>query len=124
MRPRGPGRWTVRLSGEVVGLLRLEDLAQEDHLECRGCGRAAGTANGAGCLLDPRIYGPDSRLFPVVHAIGVQKYTCQANGTWLFIDPEAILDETTGVAKPIGTPHVLNFATGRPVWQLKRRQLS
>jgi hypothetical protein len=32
--------------------------------------------------------------------------------------PEAILDETTGVAKPIGT-HFLSFATGRPVWQLK-----
>jgi uncharacterized protein DUF3455 len=58
------------------------------------------------------------RLFLVVHAIGVQKYTCQANGTWLFTDPEATLYKTTGVAKPIGT-HFLNFATGRPVWQLK-----
>ena len=71
-----------------------------------------------GDLLDPRTYAPDSRLFLVVHAIGVQKYTCQANGTWLFTDPEAILNKTTGVPKPIGT-HFLNFATGRPVWQLK-----
>jgi hypothetical protein len=71
-----------------------------------------------GDLLDPRMYAPDSRLFLVVHAIGVQKYTCQANGTWLFTDPEATLYKTTGVPKPIGT-HFLNFATGRPVWQLK-----
>ena len=68
--------------------------------------------------LDPRTYAPDSRLFLVVSAVGVQKYTCQANGTWLFTDPEATLYKTTGVPKPIGT-HFLNFATGRPVWQLK-----
>src|SRR5215218_917215 len=70
-----------------------------------------------GDQLDPRTYAPDSRLFLVVHAIGVQNYTCQANGTWLFTDPEATLYKTTGVPKPIGT-HFLNFATGRPVWQL------
>jgi hypothetical protein len=68
--------------------------------------------------LDPRTYAPDSRLFLVVHAVGVQNYTCQANGSWLFTDPEAALYKTTGVPKPIGT-HFLNFATGRPVWQLK-----
>ena len=67
-------------------------------------------------MLDPRTYAPDSRLFLAVHAIGVQKYTCQPNGTWLFTDPEAILYKTTGVSKPIGT-HFLNFATGRPVWE-------
>ena len=71
-----------------------------------------------GDLLDPRTYALESQLFLVVHAIGVQKYTCQANGTWLFTDPEATLYKTTGVPKPIGT-HFLNFATGRPVWQLK-----
>jgi Protein of unknown function (DUF3455) len=71
-----------------------------------------------GDLLDPRTYAPDSRLFLVVHAIGVQKYTCQANGSWLFTDPEATLYKTTGVPKPTGS-HFLNFATGRPVWQLK-----
>ena len=71
-----------------------------------------------GDLLDPRTYAPESQLFLVLHAIGVQKYTCQANGTWLFTDPEATLYKTTGVPKPIGT-HFLNFATGRPVWQLK-----
>jgi Protein of unknown function (DUF3455) len=70
-----------------------------------------------GDVLDPRTYAPDSRLYLVLHASGVQKYTCQANGTWLFTDPEATLSKTTGVAKPIGT-HYLNFATGRPVWQL------
>jgi Protein of unknown function (DUF3455) len=71
-----------------------------------------------GDLLDPRTHAPDSRLFLVVHAIGVQKYTCQASGTWLFTDPEAVLNKTTGAPKPIGT-HFLNFATGRPVWRLK-----
>lgn len=68
--------------------------------------------------LDPRTYAPDSRLFLVLHASGVQKYTCQANGTWLFTDPEATLYKTTGAPKPVGT-HFLNFSTGRPVWQFK-----
>ena len=68
--------------------------------------------------LDPRTYAPNSRLFLVVHAVGVQKYTCQANGTWLFTDPEATLYKSTGVPQPIGS-HFLNFATGRPVWRLK-----
>ncbi|HSK16904.1 MAG TPA: DUF3455 domain-containing protein [Gaiellaceae bacterium] len=68
--------------------------------------------------LDPRTYAPESRLFLVVHAEGVQKYTCQADGTWLFTDPEATLIKATGAAKPIGS-HFLNFATGRPVWELK-----
>jgi Protein of unknown function (DUF3455) len=71
-----------------------------------------------GDLLDPRTYAPDSRLYLVLHASGVQKYTCQANGTWLFTDPEATLYKTTGVPKPVGT-HFLNFSTGRPVWQFK-----
>jgi hypothetical protein len=70
-----------------------------------------------GDALDPRTYAPESRLFLVTHAIGVQKYTCQANGTWLFTDPEATLYQTTGASQPIGT-HFLNFATGRPVWRL------
>jgi hypothetical protein len=70
-----------------------------------------------GDLLDPRTYSPDSRLFLVLHATGVQKYTCQANGTWLFTDPEADLFKTTGAPKKLGT-HFLNFTTGRPVWQL------
>ena len=71
-----------------------------------------------GDLLDPRTYAPDSRLYLVLHASGVQKYTCQANGTWLFTDPEATLYKTTGARKPVGT-HFLNFSTGRPVWQFK-----
>jgi hypothetical protein len=70
-----------------------------------------------GDALDPRTYAPESRLFLVAHATGVQKYTCQANGTWLFTDPEATLYKTTGASQPIGT-HFLNFATGRPVWRL------
>jgi Protein of unknown function (DUF3455) len=75
-------------------------------------------ATAPGDTLDPRTYAPESRLFEVVHAEGVQKYTCQANGTWLFTDPEATLYKTTGAEKPVGT-HFLNFATGRPVWQSK-----
>ena len=71
-----------------------------------------------GDLLDPRTYAPDSRLYLVLHATGVQKYTCQANGTWLFTDPEATLYKTTGASKQVGT-HFLNFSTGRPVWQSK-----
>jgi len=73
-----------------------------------------------GDLLDPRTYAPDGRLYLVLHASGVQKYTCQASGTWLFTDPEATLYKTTGASKPVGT-HFLNFSTGRPVWQFKGR---
>jgi len=87
------------------------------------CGLIAAAASAApapqtapGDALDPRTYAPESRLFLVAHAIGVQKYTCQATGTWLFTDPEATLYQTSGASKPIGT-HFLNFATGRPVWR-------
>jgi Protein of unknown function (DUF3455) len=66
--------------------------------------------------LDPRTYAPDSKPSLEVYAAGVQKYTCQPNGTWLFTDPEATLYDEKG--KAVGT-HFLNFATGRPVWQLK-----
>jgi hypothetical protein len=89
------------------------------------CGLVAASAparttpqTAAGDPLDPRTHAPESTLFLAVHATGVQKYTCQANGTWLFTDPVATLYRTTGLQQPIGT-HFLNFATGRPVWQLK-----
>ena len=87
------------------------------------CGLVAAIASAAapqtspGDALDPRTYEPASRLYLVAHATGVQKYTCQPNGTWLFTDPEAMLYQTTGAARAIGS-HFLNFATGRPVWQL------
>jgi Protein of unknown function (DUF3455) len=88
------------------------------------CGLVVATASARpasqtapGDTLDPRTYAPDSELFLVAHATGIQKYACQANGTWLFTDPEATLYKTAGASKPIGT-HFLNFATGRPVWQL------
>jgi hypothetical protein len=68
--------------------------------------------------LDPRTYAPASSPFLAVHATGVQKYACQANGTWLFTDPEASLYKRADVGKPIGS-HYLNFATGRPVWKLQ-----
>jgi hypothetical protein len=94
------------------------------------CGLVAATAaahlappTSPGDPLDPRTYDPASKPFLAVHAAGVQKYTCQANGAWLFTDPEATLYKSerlffTKRPKPIGT-HFLNFATGRPVWQLK-----
>src|SRR5215218_5614489 len=65
-----------------------------------------------GDLLDPRTYDPGARLFLVTHATGVQKYTCQTNGTWLFTDPAATLFKTNGAPKPVGS-HFLNFATGQ-----------
>ena len=68
--------------------------------------------------LDPRTYEPKSKVFLELHAAGVQKYTCQANGTWLFTDPEATLYKPNGSPKADGT-HFLNFATGRPVWRFK-----
>ena len=68
--------------------------------------------------LDPRTYVPRSKAFLTLYAAGVQKYKCQANGTWLFTDPEATLYKAPHARKPVGS-HFLNFATGRPVWQFK-----
>lgn len=68
--------------------------------------------------LDPRTYAPQSRLFLELHAAGVQKYACQANGTWLFVAPEATLYRQEGARKPVGS-HFLNFVTGRPMWWFK-----
>src|SRR5689334_1221823 len=66
--------------------------------------------------LDPRTYAPQSTLFLVTHAVGVQKYACQQNGSWLFTDPEASLFKAT--RKPAGS-HFLDFDTGLPVWRWK-----
>lgn len=91
------------------------------------CGLVAATAaahsappTAPGDPLDPRTYAPDSRPSLAVHAIGVQKYACQANATWLFTDPEAALFKKRGKKRPklVGT-HFLNFVTGRPVWKLE-----
>jgi hypothetical protein len=77
-------------------------------------GPIAGPQTQPGDVLDPRTYAPESRPFLTVNASGVQKYACQANGKWLFTDPVADLY----AEKAIGA-HYLNFATGRPVWELK-----
>jgi hypothetical protein len=88
------------------------------------CGLIAATASAQpastapGDLLDPRTYAPQSKSFLAVYATGVQKYTCQANGAWLFTDPEATLYKSPDARSPIGT-HFVNAATGRPVWQFK-----
>jgi Protein of unknown function (DUF3455) len=68
--------------------------------------------------LDPRTYEPGSRPFLSLHATGVQRYACQANGTWLFSDPVADLYTQDGTGKPVGS-HYLNFTTGRPVWEFQ-----
>jgi Protein of unknown function (DUF3455) len=68
--------------------------------------------------LDPRTYDPDSRAFLTLHATGVQRYACQANGSWLFSDPVADLYAQNSPRNSIGS-HYLNFATGRPVWEFK-----
>ena len=68
--------------------------------------------------LDPRTYAPASKPFLTVGATGVQKYACQANGTWLFTDPVATLFRKGGRPKATGS-HFLNTATGRPVWKLE-----
>lgn len=68
--------------------------------------------------LDPRTYAPKSKVFLELHAAGVQKYACQANGTWLFTDPDATLYKATGSPKADGR-HFLNVASGRPVWQFR-----
>jgi hypothetical protein len=88
------------------------------------CGLIAATASAQpastapGDPLDPRTDAPHSKSFLAVYATGVQKYTCQANGAWLFTDPVATLYKSPEARNPIGT-HFLNAATGRPVWQFK-----
>jgi hypothetical protein len=106
---------TNRLSRSVVAFVGV--VAVSAVVAAAASARPA-PETAPGDLLDPRTYAPDSRLYLILHAIGVQKYTCQANGTWLFTDPEATLYKTTGAPKPVGT-HFLNFSTGRPVWQWK-----
>ena len=82
-------------------------------------GLIAGAATAAqGDPLDPRTYAPQSGPVLAVYAAGVQKYRCQANGTWLFTDPEATLYDSRRTRRPIGT-HFLNGATGRPVWRYR-----
>jgi hypothetical protein len=77
---------------------------------------AAGTSPGD--PLDPRTTDPAAEAFLSVNASGFQKYACQPDGTWVFTDPVATLFKSNGSAQAIGS-HFLNFATGRPVWQLK-----
>lgn len=101
----------TRLSHLVIGCAALLALVTATALA------APTPQTQPGDPLDPRTYAPESRLFLSVHADGVQKYACQANGTWLFTDPEATLYDAAD-GKAIGS-HFLNFATGRPVWQLK-----
>jgi hypothetical protein len=71
-----------------------------------------------GDALDPRTYAPESKAFLALYGVGVQKYACQANGTWLFTDPEATLYKNASARKAVGT-HFLNFGTGRPVWRFQ-----
>src|SRR3954452_19800428 len=75
-------------------------------------------ATSPGDPLDPRTTDPAAEAFLSVNASGFQKYACQPDGTWLFTDPVATLFKSNGTAQAIGS-HFLNFATGRPVWQLK-----
>jgi hypothetical protein len=72
----------------------------------------------AGDPLDPRTYTPQSKAFLELHAVGVQKYACQADGTWLFVAPEAMLYKHENARKLVGS-HFLNFVTGRPIWWFK-----
>jgi hypothetical protein len=92
--------------GAVVGLVAASAAAAHP-----------GPQTVPGDPLDPRTYMPNSKPFLALNAIGVQKYTCQPSGSWLFTDPEATLYKA-GDRKPAGA-HFLNFATGRPVWQFK-----
>ena len=71
------------------------------------CGLIAATAAAwpapqttPGDPLDPRTYAPQSKPFLAVYAVGVQKYKCQPNGTWLFTDPEATLYKAPHARKP------------------------
>ena len=68
--------------------------------------------------LDPRTYEPKSRCSSRLHATGVQKYTCQANGTWLFTDPEATLVQAERRAEGEGDAFP-ELRERRPAWRFK-----
>jgi hypothetical protein len=91
----------------VLGLLAVASAAA-----------APGPQTAPGDPLDPRTYDPGAKPSLAVYAVGVQRYACQPNGTWLFTDPDAVLYDSRHAGKHVGT-HFLNFATGRPVWQFK-----
>jgi hypothetical protein len=101
----------LRFLAAAVGLLAMSGV-----LVAAALAKPAPTSPGD--PLDPRTYEPKSKVLLELHATGVQKYTCQANGTWLFTDPEATLYKANGAPKAEAT-HFLNFATGRPVWRYK-----
>jgi uncharacterized protein DUF3455 len=85
------------------------------------CGAAAAhpaPQTAPGSPIDPRTYAPQSKPFLELHAIGVQKYACQTDGTWLFVAPEATLYKQENARTPVGS-HFLNFVTGRPIWWFK-----
>jgi Protein of unknown function (DUF3455) len=109
------------MSTETIGrraLLAVLAVLAVSGLAAAGALARPDPQTAPGDPLDPRTYAPETKLFLEVYAIGVQKYACQANGTWLFTDPEADLYATGGSQKRVGT-HFLNFVTGRPVWRLQ-----
>jgi hypothetical protein len=102
-RPEREGERSATKRGHVKTSHRLSRIVLACVAVVAVCGLVATAAwarpvpqTAPGEPLDPRTYAPDTRLFLILHAIGVQKYTCQANGTWLFTDPEATLYKTTG----------------------------
>ena len=115
---------TAGIDADVARTFRLSDYL----IVCAGvlvlCALVAAAAAAKpaptvpGDPLDPRTYEPGSKVFLELHATGVQKYACQANGTWLFTDREVTLFKANGSPKADGT-HFLNFASGRPVWRFK-----
>ena len=105
---------TTRLTRLILGCVAaLAALTASAH-----AGQLVAPQTQPGDSLDPRTYAPESTPFLMVHATGTQKYACQANGTWLFTDPAAVLYDSAKPEKAVGS-HYLNFATGRPVWQFK-----
>lgn len=77
---------TTRLIVACISVLALAASAQAGPLT---------TPTQPGDPLDPRTYAPESTPFLTVDANGVQKYACQANGTWLFTDPVTIASKNT-----------------------------
>ena len=90
---------TTRLTRLIIGCVAALALTASAH-----AGQMPVPQTQPGDPLDPRTYAPESTPFLMVHATGTQKYACQANGTWLFSDPVAVLYDTAKPETPVVSP--------------------
>src|SRR3954452_21124622 len=94
VRTRRPRRTSMQLPRPSHFVFACACVLALCGLLASGAAARPGAQTCPGDPLDPRTYAPESKLFLTVHAIGVQKYTCDATGAWVFTDPLAAVFKT------------------------------